>query len=63
VQPYTCQIGQRWLEITADVRVSGASGEYYSTVSDIAAQNATRIIETNPRWVWTDTKPSNWPLE
>jgi hypothetical protein len=63
VQPYTCKIGARWLEITADVRVSGPGGEYYSTVSDIAAQNATRINESNPRWTWTDAKPSNWPLE
>lgn len=63
VQPYTCKIGERWLEITADLRVSGAGGEHYSTVSDIAAQNATRVSETNPRWTWTDTKPSNWPLE
>lgn len=63
VQPYACKIGERWLEITAELRISGASGEHYSTVSDLAAQNAKSIKETNPRWTWTTTKPRDWFLE
>ena len=63
VQPYTCKIGDRWLRIAAELRISGAAGEHYSTVSDLAAQNATKIDESNPRWTWTTTKPSDWPLE
>ena len=63
VQPYACKIGQRWLEITAELRVIGTSGEHYSTVNDIAAQNARTIKETNPRWNWTTTKPREWFLE
>lgn len=63
VQPYACKIGERWLEITAELRVSGAGGEHYSTVSDIAAQNARTIKETSPRWTWTTTKPRDWFLE
>ena len=39
------------------------AGEHYSTVSDLAAQNATTINETNPRWTWTTTKPRDWFLE
>ena len=63
VQPYVCKIGERWLEITAELRISGARGERYSTVSDIAAQNARTIKETNPRWNWTSIKPRDWLLE
>ena len=63
VQPYVCKIGQRWLEITAEVRISGARGERYSTVSDIAAQNARTIKETKPRWNWVSIKPRDWLLE
>ena len=48
VQPYTCKIGERWLEITAELRISGAAGEHYSTVSDIAAQNATNDRRDQP---------------
>jgi hypothetical protein len=63
VQPYACKIGARWVEITAELRISGAGGEHYSTVNDIAAQNARTIKETNPRWTWTTTKPREWFLE
>lgn len=63
VQPYACKIGERWLEITAELRISGAGGEHYSTVSDIAAQNARTIKETSPRWTWTTTKPREWFLD
>ena len=63
VQPYVCRIGERWLEITAELRISGASGEPYSTVNVLAAQNARFIKETNPRWTWTDIKPRDWLLE
>jgi hypothetical protein len=63
VQPYVCRIGERWLEITAELRISGASGEHYSTVNVLAAQNARYIKETNPRWTWTDIKPRDWLLD
>ncbi len=63
VQPYVCKIGERWLEISAELRMSGVRGENYSTVSDIAAKNATTIKETNPRWTWATTKPREWFLE
>ena len=63
VQPYVCKIGTRWLELSADLHISGTRGEPYSTVSDIAAQNAKTIKETNPRWTWTTVKPSSWFLE
>ena len=63
VQPYVCKIGERWLEITAELRISGARGERYSTVSDIAAQNARTIKETKPHWNWVSIKPRDWLLE
>jgi hypothetical protein len=63
VQPYICGIGERWLEISADLRVSGARGESYVTVSDVAIKNAKAVKETNPRWTWTNTKPRDWFLE
>jgi hypothetical protein len=63
VQPYACKIGNRWLEISAELRISGASGEHYSTISELAAQNARSIKETNPRWTWTTAKPRDWFLE
>jgi hypothetical protein len=63
VQPYVCKIGERWLVITAELRISGARGEHYSTVSDIAVQNARSIKETNPRWNWSSIKPRDWLLD
>ena len=63
MQPYICRIGERWLEISADLRVNGARGESYVTVSDVAMKNAKAVKETNPRWTWTNTKPRDWFLE
>src|SRR5204863_7950571 len=63
VQPYTCKIGEQWLEISADLRITGSRGEGYQTDSDVAAQNAKEIKETNPRWNWSNEQPSSWFLE
>ena len=63
VQPYVCRFGERWLEIGADLRIYGARGESYGTVSDVAARNAKVIRETDPRWAWTSARPRQWFLE
>jgi len=63
VQPYTCRIGDQWLEISADLRITGSRGEGYQMDSDVAAENAKEIKETNPRWNWTNEKPPHWFLE
>ena len=63
VQPYVCRIGNRWLELTAELRVLGRRGESYQTVSEVAAANARTISETNPRWNWTSERPREWLLE
>jgi hypothetical protein len=57
VAPFTCNIGGRWLQINATVRVTGPKGEAYETQSDAAMKRASRVSQTNPTWTWTDDDP------
>ena len=63
VEPYVCRFGERWLEIRADLRLQGRRGESYVTASEVTRKNARQIRETNPRWTWTEAKPSEWVLD
>jgi hypothetical protein len=63
VEPYVCRIGERWLEIRADLEVRGRRGETYVTASDITRRNARSVRESNPRWTWRTTRPADWILD
>jgi hypothetical protein len=63
VQPYACQIGKRWLEIQAELRILGRRGEIYTRAGRAAMKNARIIREVRPRWNWTDQRPQDWILD
>jgi hypothetical protein len=52
VSPYTCDFGNKELEITANVRLTSRSGKEFKTINSDAMKNASRIVETNPKWKW-----------
>jgi hypothetical protein len=56
--PYVCNIGDKWLEVRATVRVTGRGGKSFETITPDAMKNATTVTETNPTWKWTDQDPS-----
>ena len=58
VAPYSCHIGNRWLNIMGELRLYGSRGEFYE-VNDVAAiKNAKYISETSPTWTWSDKAPA-----
>ncbi len=56
--PYACNIGDRWLEIRATVRVTGRRGKVFDKVTPDAMKNATTVTETNPTGTWSDRGPA-----
>jgi hypothetical protein len=52
VAPYSCDFGSKELEITAKVRLTSGSGKEFKTINSNAMKNASRILETNPKWKW-----------
>jgi hypothetical protein len=57
VAPYTCNIGGKWLQVKATLRVTGPKGEVFETESPAAFKRASKISETQPTWTWTDDDP------
>jgi hypothetical protein len=57
VSPYACDFGEKWLKITATVRITSRSGRAYETASRDAMRNATTVRESNPKWEWTTQAP------
>lgn len=57
VAPYVCNIGGKWLQIDATIKVAGPKGETYETETPAALKRASRISQTNPTWTWTDEDP------
>jgi hypothetical protein len=57
VAPFTCNIGGKWLQINATIRVTGPKGEVFETESAAAMKRASKISQTNPTWTWTDEDP------
>jgi hypothetical protein len=57
VAPYTCNFGDKWLRIRADVRITDARGRVYEKATVEAMRGARRASETNLRWKWTDEEP------
>ena len=57
VAPYTCNIGGKWLQVKASLRVTGPKGEVFETESPAALKRASKISETQPTWTWTDDDP------
>jgi hypothetical protein len=57
VAPYTCNFGIKWLQIRADVKVTDRSGRVFEIITPKAMRNASRVRETNVRWIWTAENP------
>jgi hypothetical protein len=57
VAPYVCNIGGKWLQVNATVKVTGPRGATYETETPAALERANRISQTNPTWTWTDDDP------
>jgi hypothetical protein len=58
VSPYICMFGDdRFLEIRADVRITGRNGKAFDKVTPDAMKNASRIHETRPTWRWLNEDP------
>jgi hypothetical protein len=57
VAPFVCNIGAKWLQIDAVVKVTGPKGEVYETDAPAALKRASRISQTRPTWTWTDADP------
>jgi hypothetical protein len=55
--PYVCNIGDKWLEVRATVRVSSRGGKVFETITPEAMKSATTVGEKNPTWKWTDHYP------
>jgi hypothetical protein len=55
--PHVCNIGDKWLEVRATVRVSGQGGKVFETITPEAMKSATTVGEKNPTWKWTDHDP------
>jgi hypothetical protein len=59
VAPYTCWFADdKWLNISADVKVTDKRGHAFNEPSDRAMKRAVTFIETNPAWNWTEKDPS-----
>ena len=52
VAPYWCDFGPKSLEIRATVQITDRNGRVFEKITPKAMRNATRVIETNPRWKW-----------
>jgi hypothetical protein len=61
VAPFVCQIGAKWLQINATVRVTGPKGEAFEIESVRALRLADKITQSNVTWAWTDTDPRKRP--
>ena len=57
VAPYVCNIGGKWLQVNATIKVTGPKGEAYETETPAALDRASKISQTNPTWTWTDDDP------
>ena len=56
--PSVCNIGEKWIEIRANVRLTGRGGRVYEKIDTAAKKNARTIKQTNPTWTWADRDPS-----
>ena len=54
VSPYHCQIGGRWLTISARVRVFDAKGKVYQSITGKGMERAGTVEESRPAWTWSD---------
>ena len=58
VSRYSCDFGDKWLQIAATVRLTDRRGRAFETITPEAMKSAATIRETNPRWKWTTEDPS-----
>jgi hypothetical protein len=58
VSPYSCQLGDKWLQVRAKVQVTGKRGKLYARVDKEAMRRAENVLETDPTWTWSDKEPS-----
>jgi hypothetical protein len=52
VSPYTCDLGAKWLQINATVRITDRHGQAFETITANARKNARKVSETNLIWKW-----------
>jgi hypothetical protein len=57
VAPYTCDFGGKWLRINATVRITGAKGKVFETITPAAMKNASKVSETELTWTWAAEDP------
>jgi hypothetical protein len=57
VAPFVCNIGAKWLQVNAVVKVTGPKGKVYDTDTRAARKSADKISQTEPTWSWTDADP------
>lgn len=59
VAPYTCWFADdKWLNISADVKVIDKRGHAFTAPSDRAMKRAVKFIEDRPTWDWTEKDPT-----
>jgi hypothetical protein len=59
VAPYTCWFADdKWLNISADVKVIDKRGHAFTEPSDRAMKRAVKFIEGRPTWNWTEKDPT-----
>ena len=57
VSPYRCHIGDRWLTVSADVRVFDAQGKLYQSINQKGMERANVVKENHPAWTWSEKAP------
>lgn len=58
VAPYVCAFGDdKFLEIRADVRITGRGGKTFAKITPDAMKNASRFDESKPTWRWLGEDP------
>jgi hypothetical protein len=57
VAPFTCHIGDKWLQIRATLQVTGPKRVVYEAESAAAAKRADKISQTHLQWTWTSEDP------
>ena len=59
VAPYTCWFADdKWLNITANVKVTDKRGHAFDAPSERAMKRAVKFTEANPTWNWTEKDPT-----
>lgn len=58
VAPYSCPFGDKWLQVRAQVKITGKRGKVYARADKEAMRRAENVRETGLAWTWSDKEPS-----